>query len=138
MKNGWEDRNFIENHTQDFSEFKKSIEKYSPAYVAELTGVPEEAITKAAEILTTYRPMAVIWGVDLAKSESGKASVIALAKLQMILGNLGQPGGGLIPLRTQNNSQGACDMGGILHMFPGYQPIEDPDAREKFEVILGC
>jgi formate dehydrogenase major subunit len=55
-----------------------------------------------------------------------------LANLQMLLGNLGIPGGGVNPLRGQNNVQGACDMGGLPNVYPGYRPVNNDDARQKF------
>ena len=82
--------------------------------------------------------MAVIWGVDLVQQPAARQAVMSLANLQMLLGNLGVPGGGVIPLRSQNNSQGACDMGGIPDYFPGYQPVDSPEARLKFEKAWGA
>jgi formate dehydrogenase major subunit/formate dehydrogenase alpha subunit len=67
----------------------------------------------------------------------GVANVMACANLQMLLGNVGVPGGGVNPLRGQNNVQGACDMGGLPDVFPGYQKVTDPNARAKFEAAWG-
>ena len=61
----------------------------------------------------------------------------ALANLQMLLGNVGVSGGGVAPLRSQNNSQGAFDMGGHPSFYPGYQPVTDETARIKFEAAWG-
>jgi predicted molibdopterin-dependent oxidoreductase YjgC len=137
LEKGWENHAFVESHSEGFAEFKKAVEQYKPDVVSRITGVPIETLFHAVEILAHNRPMAVIWGVDLARHKSCRSTVISLANLQLLLGNLGFPGGGLIPLRAQNNLQGACDMGVIPNMYPGYQPVEDTKIRRKFEVAWG-
>jgi predicted molibdopterin-dependent oxidoreductase YjgC len=137
LEKGWEDQKFIQKRTEGFKEFKTAIARYTPAYVAEITGVPVETLYQAAEILAENDPMAVIWGVDLVQQPGARQAVMSLANLQMLLGNLGVPGGGVIPLRSQNNSQGACDMGGLPDYLPGYQPVDSPEARLKFEKAWG-
>ena len=137
LKNGWEDRVFIEKHTQGFGEFKRSVEKYTPGHVAKITGVNENTLQQSAEILAKERPMAIVWSMDLASHPVGRVNVTSLVNLQLLLGNFGVPGGGLIPLRCQNNSQGACDMGGHPAFYPGYQPVEESATRKKFEAAWG-
>jgi predicted molibdopterin-dependent oxidoreductase YjgC len=137
LKRGWEDRAFIEKHTVGFEDFKRGVESFTPDRVAKLTGVDAHTLQPAAEILATNRPMAIVWGVDLAQHRSGRRNVVSLVNLQLLLGNFGVPGGGLIPLRTQNNSQGACDMGGHPNFYPGYQPVESEATRRKFEAAWG-
>jgi len=68
---------------------------------------------------------------------SGHQGVMACANLQMLLGNMGLPGGGVNPLRGQNNVQGACDMGCLYNYYPGYQRVADPPVREKFTSAWG-
>ncbi len=137
LKNGWENRAFIEKHTTGFEDFKHSLEKITPEYVMKLTGVDEQTLRQAAEILATNRPMSIVWGTDLAKYPMGRTNVLSLIDLQTLLGNFGVHGGGLIPLRTQNNSQGACDMGGHPNFYPGYQSVESDATRKKFEAAWG-
>src|SRR3970282_2241243 len=67
----------------------------------------------------------------------GVRNVMALANLQMLLGNIGVPGGGVNPLRGQNNVQGACDMGALPNVYPGYQSVTDPKVRQKFAAAWG-
>jgi len=137
LKNEWEDHAFIEKYTQGFDEFKQSIEGFTPGHVADITGVDENVLHKSAEILAKERPMAVVWSVDLTHHSTGRVNVSSLINLQLLLGNLGVAGGGLIPLRCQNNSQGACDMGGHPAFYPGYQSVELPATRKKFEAAWG-
>jgi predicted molibdopterin-dependent oxidoreductase YjgC len=81
--------------------------------------------------------MAIVWSVDLATHPMGRDKVTSLVNLQLMLGNFGVGGGGLIPLRSHNNSQGACDMGGHPAYYPGYQPVEESSTRKKFEAAWG-
>jgi formate dehydrogenase major subunit/formate dehydrogenase alpha subunit len=76
--------------------------------------------------------MAVIWAMGITQHTKGVLNVLSLGNLQMLLGNIGIPGGGVNPLRGQNNVQGACDMGALVNVFPGYQAVTDATAREKF------
>ncbi len=137
LKNGWEDRAFIEKYTVGFQDFARSLDEFTPERVAKRTGVDAPSLQHAAEILVKNRPLAIVWGVDLAKYPAGRRNVISLVNLQLSLGNFGVPGGGLIPLRTQNNSQGACDMGGHPKFYPGYQPVDSEATRKKFEAAWG-
>jgi predicted molibdopterin-dependent oxidoreductase YjgC len=137
MEKGWEDAKFIQKRTQGFKEFKAVVDKYSANRVAKLTDVPVEKLKQAAEIMAMNRPMAVIWGSDLTPHGAGTNNVMNLANLQMLMGNLGVSGGGVAPLRTLNNSQGACDMGGHPSSYPGYQLVTDKKARKKFEDAWG-
>lgn len=137
FEKGWEDQKFKEQHPEGFNEFRASIHMYSPTIVEQATGVPGEVLYRAAEILATNRPMAVVWGTGLSSADSGPANLIALANLQVLLGNLGTPGGGLNSLRSQCNAQGTFDMGGIPYAYPGYQEIANRENRQKFEQAWG-
>ena len=133
LEKGWEDKAFIAERTENFDEFKATIDQYPPDKVSEITGVPIEQLVQAAEILATHKPMAVMWAMGITQHISGVRNVMDLANLQMLLGNMGVPGGGVNPLRGQNNVQGACDLGGLPNVYPGYQAVADAKAREKFE-----
>ncbi len=132
LQNGWQDQAFIDERCEGFEDFKATIEKYTPETVAEITGVPIEDLQRAVEILARHKPMAVIWAMGITQHITGVMNVLSLGNLQMLLGNLGVPGGGVNPLRGQNNVQGACDMGALPNVFPGYQAVTDAGVREKF------
>jgi formate dehydrogenase major subunit/formate dehydrogenase alpha subunit len=137
LEKGWEDKNFIAGRTEGFDEFRAALEQYSSDKVAEITGVSVEQLYQAAEILARNRPMAVIWAMGITQHIVGVRNVMDLANLQMLLGNMGIPGGGVNPLRGQNNVQGACDMGGLPNVYPGYQAVTLDAARQKFETVWG-
>ncbi len=137
LEKGWEDEAFIEERTEGFEEFKATVDNYSPDKTADITGVPTEQLYQAAEILALNKPMAVMWAMGITQHIVGVNNVMDLANLQMLLGNIGVPGGGVNPLRGQNNVQGACDMGGLPNIFPGYQAVTVDAARRKFEAAWG-
>ena len=137
LEKGWEDRTFIADRTEGFEEFRETVQHYAPDKVAEITGVPVEQLYQAAEILARQKPMAVIWAMGITQHIVGVHNVMNLANLQMLLGNMGLPGGGVNPLRGQNNVQGACDMGGLPNVYPAYQVVTNPESRRKFETAWG-
>jgi len=138
LEQGWEDRKFISERTESFDEFVDTIQQYPPHKTAEITGIPIEQLYQAAEILGTSKPMAVIWAMGITQHIVGVRNVMDLANLQMLLGNIGIPGGGVNPLRGQNNVQGACDMGGLPNVYPGYQAVPIEEVRKKFEAAWGA
>lgn len=137
LEKGWEDKSFIETRTENFAEFQASLADYTPQAVSEITGIAVEQLYQAAEILATNKPMAVLYAMGVTQHTVGVQNVLAVANLQMLLGNIGVPGGGVNPLRGQNNVQGACDMGGLPNVYPAYQPVTNAEARAKFEAAWG-
>ena len=137
LEKGWQDEEFIAQRTEGFEEFKIVVGEYPPEKTAQITGVPVEQLYQAAEILAVNKPMAVMWAMGITQHIVGVRNVMDLANLQMLLGNMGIPGGGVNPLRGQNNVQGACDMGGLPNVYPGYQAVTVEAARQKFEAAWG-
>ena len=137
LNKGWEDKEFIAARTEGYDEYAVVLQQYSPEYVSGITGVPIDQLYQAAEILGLNKPTAVIWAMGITQHIVGVRNVMTLANLQMLLGNMGIPGGGVTPLRGQNNVQGACDMGGLPNVYPGYQNVSDKGTRLKFETAWG-
>jgi formate dehydrogenase alpha subunit len=137
LDSGLEDKDFIAERTEGFEELKTHIQAFTPELASEITGVPVELLYQAAEVMGTTKPMSVLWAMGITQHVAGVRNVMNLANLQMMLGNMGVPGGGTNPLRGQNNVQGACDMGGLPNVFPGYQPVTNDDIRLKFEAAWG-
>jgi predicted molibdopterin-dependent oxidoreductase YjgC len=138
LEKGWEDREYIARRTEGFEAFRAVVETYTPDRVAEITGLAVEQLYQAAEILATHKPMAVMWAMGITQHTVGVNNVMSLANLQMLLGNMGVPGGGVNPLRGQNNVQGACDLGGLPNVYPGYQAVTREQSRAKFEAAWGA
>jgi formate dehydrogenase alpha subunit len=137
IANGWHDKSFVASRCEGYDEFAASLAHYPPASVAGITGVPIGDLERAAEIFGKHHPLAAIWAMGITQHTTGVLNVLALANLQMLLGNLGVPGGGVNPLRGQNNVQGACDMGALPNVLPGYQPLSSPEVVAKFQSAWG-
>ena len=131
------DNAFVETRTEGFEDLRETVEKYTPERTAEITGVPAEEITQAARLLAANRPGALLYAMGITQHIVGTNNVISCANLQMLLGNVGLPGSGVNPLRGQNNVQGACDMGGLPNVYPGYQRVTDPGVQETFQKAWG-
>lgn len=132
LERGDHDASFIADRCEGFDEFRESLAKYTPEFVSQITGVSVGELEQAAVLLGRNHPLAVIWAMGITQHTTGVLNVLALANLQMLLGNMGIPGGGVNPLRGQNNVQGACDMGALPNVFPGYQAVTDAAAHTKF------
>jgi formate dehydrogenase alpha subunit len=137
LREHWQDDAFIAERTEGFDEFKAVVDHYTPELTSEITGVPVEQLEQAARMLAENRPGALLYAMGITQHTVGVANVVSCANLQMLLGNVGVPGGGVNPLRGQNNVQGACDMGGLPNTYPGYQYVNDAKAQEKFEKAWG-
>ena len=133
LRNGWQDQAFIDANTENFEELRATAEKYPPEKVSELTGVAVADLEKAAEYYGTAERATILYTMGITQHTTGVDNVKSLANLAMITGNIGKESTGVNPLRGQNNVQGACDMGGLPNVYPGYQVVTDQGVREKFE-----
>ena len=127
------DKKFVEMHTEGFHELREKVMEYPPERAAEICGVSADMIIKAARLLASVKPAMLCYTLGITEHTCGRNNVVSTANLQMLLGNMGIECGGVNPLRGQNNVQGACDMGALPNVFPGYQPVISPEARAKFE-----
>jgi len=131
------DKAFVESRTEGFDELAVVVARYTPEVAAEITGVPADDIRRAARLLATTKPASLLYAMGITQHITGHQNVLSCANLQMLLGNMGVPGGGVNPLRGQNNVQGACDMGGLPNVYPGYQAVTIDAVRRKFEEAWG-
>lgn len=131
------DKEFVAARTEGFKQFAATIAKYTPERAAEITGVPANDIRAAALMLATHKPGALLYAMGITQHITGHQNVLSCANLQMLLGNMGLPGGGVNPLRGQNNVQGACDMACLPNFYPGYQKVADEAKHAKFMEAWG-
>jgi len=132
LREGWEAADYIKERTEGYDEYRRSVDFYTPAKVEELTGVKAADLFAAAKLYATSGVGALYYCMGITQHSHGVDNVKACVNLQLITGNLGVEGGGVNPLRGQNNVQGACDMGGLPNVFTGYQPVTNEAAVEKF------
>ncbi len=132
LRAGWEAKEYIAERTEGFEEYRQAVAAFTPERVERLTGVPVAQLEAAAELFATAGVGSVYFSMGITQHTHGVDNVKACTNLQLILGNIGVRGGGVNPLRGQNNVQGACDMGALPVYFTGYQPVSNPAAVAKF------
>jgi formate dehydrogenase major subunit len=137
IKENLHDADFIEKRTEAFEELKQAVEKYTPDFVEGITGIAGESLIEAAKLYAGAKTGSILYCMGITQHISGTDNVKSLANLAMLCGNLGMPGGGVNPLRGQNNVQGACDMGGLPNVYTGYQPVTDLAIAKKMEAAWG-
>jgi len=133
IKEGLQDKDFIENRTENFEALKETVEKYTPEYVEAITGINADDLISVAREFAKTRVASIVYCMGITQHTCGTDNVKSLANLSMLCGHLGKPGGGVNPLRGQNNVQGACDMGGLPNVFTAYQLVSNDDARTNYE-----
>jgi formate dehydrogenase major subunit len=131
------DKTFVQTCTVGFDDLKRKVKEYPPERAAEICGIEADLIREVARRAASVKPMMLCYTLGITEHTCGTNNVLSVANLQMLLGNMGVECGGVNPLRGQNNVQGACDMGALPNVFPGYQPVTRPEAREKFEKFWG-
>jgi formate dehydrogenase alpha subunit len=128
---------YVTSRTVGLEEVKKTVEKYTPQAVEEITGIPKDRIVEAARLYAKARAGSILYAMGITQHITGTDNVKSLANLAMLCGHVGKEGGGVNPLRGQNNVQGACDMGGLPNVYTGYQRVTDPAVREKMSKAWG-
>ncbi|TVM02961.1 MAG: formate dehydrogenase subunit alpha [Candidatus Brocadia sp. WS118] len=138
LKEGLENREFIQQRTENIDMLQQVVSQYTPEKTEEITGVPKEDIVRAARIYAGTRKGMIVYGLGMTEHKAGSHGVMSLANLALITGNVGRPNTGINPLRGQNNVQGSCDMGALPDVYTCYQKVDDPVANKKFSEAWGC
>ena len=144
LRERWENKAFIKERTENFEEFAKFLEEYTPEMASLLSGVPVEKIEKAARIYALGERVSgksiyddarghsnILYAMGITQRSNGTEMVLTLANLAMLCGQVGKPSTGVNPLRGQSNVQGACDVGCLVDVLPGYQRVDDDEKRQK-------
>jgi formate dehydrogenase major subunit len=132
---GLMDEKFIEERSENFAEFKESLKDYDISTVEAITGVNKQLIHEAATLYASTKPASILYSLGITEHTHGTENVFALGNLALLTGNMGKPSSGVNPIRGQNNVQGACDMGCLPDVYPGYQSVEDQEIISKFEEV---
>lgn len=133
IKEGWENRAFIDGRTEGFEKLKAKVKAYTPGRVEKITGVSRGRLKEAAQIYAGSDKAMILYGLGVTEHVTGTENAMAMANLCLACGQIGRPSTGIMALRGQNNVQGASDMGPAPNVFAGYQPVADPGIRSKFE-----
>lgn len=127
------DKEFIKERTEDFEKLRENVKKYTPEYVEKVTGILAQDLHKAARLYAKADKGMTFYTMGITQHITGTDNVMSIANLAMLIGNMGKESTGVNPLRGQSNVQGACDMGALSNVYPGYQKVNDDSIRGKFE-----
>lgn len=126
---GLEDRSFIRERTRGFEEL--DVSDYTPERVSSITGLSAADIVRAARLYAKAGASSIVYCMGITQHSCGTENVTACANLALICGQVGRPGTGILPLRGQNNVQGACDMGALADFYPGWRSVDDSGAIDE-------
>ena len=137
IEQGLHDEEFVAARCENFEAFRENLAGYTIEEAARVCGVEADDIRRAAEMYAKGSPSAIFYTLGITEHTCGTENVQNLANLSMLCGQIGKPSSGVNPLRGQNNVQGACDMGAVHSVLPGYQRVADSAVREKFGKAWG-
>jgi formate dehydrogenase major subunit len=132
---GLENRAFIDKWVNKAHEYRKSLEPFTLEMASERCGIPQETIVKVARMIAEADGVCILWAMGVTQHVMGSDTSTAISNLLLATGNYMRPGTGAYPLRGHNNVQGASDHGAMPNFLPGYQKVDDPAIRAKFEKI---
>ena len=133
LRDGLQDKNFIAGCTSGFDTVANTVSHYPPDVVEQITGVKPALLEQAAHLYAQAERAQIFYTLGITEHCWGTDNVLSIANLAMITGNIGKPSSGVNPLRGQNNVQGACDMGALPDVLPGYRKVSEADERQPFE-----
>jgi formate dehydrogenase major subunit len=134
---GLEKKEFLAKWVNKIDEFRKSLEPFTMEYASRKTGLSLETLERLARMIVEAKSMCVLWAMGVTQHSMGSDTSTAISNLLLTTGNYMRPGTGAYPLRGHNNVQGASDHGAMPNYFTGYQKVEDPEIRAKFEKVWG-
>jgi formate dehydrogenase alpha subunit len=137
IKNNWHNGQFIAERTEGFEAFKETVNNYPLDKASAICGIPEGVMREIARLYATSNPSTILYTLGITEHSHGVDNVKSLANLAMLTGHIGKPSSGVNPLRGQNNVQGACDMGALPNVYPGYQVVSNPEVHAKFQEAWG-
>jgi len=133
IRQGISSREFVGAKTEGFEAMRSSVERFTPRVVQEATGILPAELEAMAKLYAAAKKRAIVFGPGVTQHADSTETVKALCNLALLTGETEEGGGGVYPMLTQNNAQGACDMGGLSGFLPGYERVEDGKARKRFE-----
>ncbi|QZY00430.1 formate dehydrogenase subunit alpha [Halobaculum rubrum] len=137
VEEGLVDEAFLAERTAGFDRLREYLADVDVAANARTAGVDPKTLREAARAYGEANRAAIVTGMGTSQHRCGTDNVHALLNLALLTGNIGRPGTGVNPLRGQNNVQGTSDVGGLPGVLPGYEPVTDPDARERVAAEWG-
>lgn len=137
IASGLTDQAFIAARTSEFEAIVEATRPYTPEMGARITGIPAATIRRAAELYARGPNTSTLWAMGLTQHETGTDIVASLLNLMLACGMIGRWGAAMIPIRGQNNVQGASDVGAIPFAYTEYRSVTDPANRAEYAEAWG-
>jgi formate dehydrogenase major subunit len=128
---------FLEQWVHGLEEYRKSLEPFTLEFASETSGISVETLKQVANMIARAERVCILWAMGVTQHSNGSDTSTAISNLLLVTGNYMRPGTGAYPLRGHNNVQGASDHGAMPNMLPGYQSVDDPEVRARFESHWG-
>jgi formate dehydrogenase major subunit len=133
LESGLANQAFLDKWVNGTAEYRKSLDPFTLEFASERCGLPTETLTQVARMIADADRMCILWAMGVTQHSMGSDTSTAISNLLLVTGNYMRTGTGAYPLRGHNNVQGASDHGAMPNFFPGYQNVDDPAVRAKFE-----
>src|SRR5256886_11648095 len=133
LDNGLAQSKFLEEWVNGLDAYRKSLEPFTMEAVSRISGLSEEALQVLAHMIVEGKSVFILWAMGVTQHSQGSDTSTAISNLLLITGNYMRPGTGAYPMRGHNNVQGASDHGSMPNDLPGYQSVDDPEVRTRFE-----
>lgn len=130
-------RDFVQNRCENWEAFEAGLRSLDLDELERIHGVDREKVKAAAIEYASAASAMAFHGLGVTEHSHGSKTVMTIADIAMMTGNIGRPGVGVNPLRGQNNVQGAADMGCQPHQGAGYLPVNDPEVHRRYEEFYG-
>jgi formate dehydrogenase major subunit len=133
LDNGKAHKDFLDQWVHGLEEFQKSLAPFTMEWASQTCGIPEDTLKKVGDMIAEANGVCVLWAMGVTQHSMGSDTSTAISNLLLLTGNYMRTGTGAYPLRGHNNVQGAGDHGAMPHSLPGYQSVDDPEVRSRFE-----
>jgi ferredoxin-nitrate reductase len=137
IENGDVDADFIKNHTEGFEKYRESVMQRTVQEAADICGIPEEELRKAASYIGDAKGFLTMWTMGLNQSVIGVNKNLSLINLNLITGHIGKPGSGPFSLTGQPNAMGGREVGGLSNLLPAHRDLLNPAHREEVQKFWG-
>ena len=128
---------FLDRWVNGLDAYRRSLEPFTMEAASRLCGVPPDTLETVANAIASAKRVSILWAMGVTQHHQGSDTSTAISNLLLVTGNYMRPGTGAYPLRGHNNVQGASDNGSMPGTLPGYQPVDDPAVRARFEAAWG-
>jgi formate dehydrogenase major subunit len=133
LENGLAHEDFLREWVNGLDEYKKTLAPFTMEFASQTCGLPIETLEKVARMIAEASGVCILWAMGVTQQSQGSDTSTAISNLLLVSGNYMRTGTGAYPLRGHNNVQGAGDSGAAPNNLPGYQSVDNPEVRARFE-----